>query len=154
MTLSVIIRVSLMSNCVATLFDQFFATSHTIHSAVIDPDGNDGNGSFILILASGHKIVIEDSGQCCCEQRYLHTSDDLDDLVGDKLVSIQVDGVKCLDESGEEHEVAFLKVSTNRDSVVIETHNEHNGYYGGFSLKASVTDPLGNWLGSIDLDTW
>lgn len=142
-----------MNNFIATLFDQSVVSSHIIESAVIDPDGNCGNGSFVLGLASGFKIVIDDAGQSCCESRYLHTSDDVSSLVGEALVSIRVDSVGCIDGSGEDHEVAFLKVSTNRDSVTLETHVEHNGYYGGFSVRATVYDSTGKRVGQYDLDT-
>jgi hypothetical protein len=32
------------------------------------------------------------------------------------------------------HEVQFLRVSTDAGTIVCETHNEHNGYYGGFNV--------------------
>lgn len=142
-----------MNNSIANLFDHSVVISHIIESAVIDPDGNCGNGSFVLRLASGFKIVIVDAGQSCCEHRHLHTSDVVSSLVGETLVSIRVDSVGCIDDSGEDHEVAFLKVSTNRDSITLETHVEHNGYYGGFCLRATVYDPSGKYVGQHDLDT-
>lgn len=143
-----------MNNSIAMLFGQSVVTSHVIESAVIDPDRNGGNGSFIIGLASGYKIVIEDAGQDCCESRYLHSSDDVSSLVGEALVSIRVDSVGCVDASGEDHEVVFLKVSTNKDSITLETHNEHNGYYGGFSIRATVYDSTGKQLGRHDFDTY
>lgn len=142
-----------MNNSIANLFDHSVVISHIIESAVIDPDGNCGNGSFVLRLASGFKIVIVDAGQSCCEHRHLHTSDVVSSLVGETLVSIRVDSVGCIDDAGEDHEVAFLKVSTNRDSITLETHVEHNGYYGGFCLRATVYDPSGKYVGQHDLDT-
>jgi hypothetical protein len=142
-----------MNNSIASLFGQSVVSTHVIESAVIDPDGNAGNGSLILGLASGFKIVIVDTAQSCCEHRYLHSSDDVGSLVGESLVSIRVDSVDCIDDSGDEHEVVFLKVSTNRDSITLETHNEHNGYYGGFCIRATVYDETGKLVGLYDLDT-
>jgi hypothetical protein len=51
------------------------------------------------------------------------------------------------------HEVEFLEVLTDRDMVTFEAHNEHNGYYGGFWLKATVIDPSGKIAESHSLNT-
>jgi hypothetical protein len=142
-----------MSKSIAALFNQSVLSRHIITSAIIDPDGNNGNGVFILELASGYKIFIEDSGQSCCESRYLHSSDDLSALVGEALVSIKVSEVECRDDRGDDHEVVFLKVTTDKDSITVETHNEHNGYYGGFTIRATVVDPSGYSAGTFDFDT-
>jgi len=142
-----------MSYSIATLFDQSILSDHVIDSAIIDPDANGESGRFIMVLSSGFKIIIEDAGQDCCESRYLHTSDDLMSLVGETLVSIRISEVEYRCDRGEDHEVAFLTVSTKRDSVVVETHNEHNGYYGGFSVRATVIDPSGHQVGKFHLDT-
>ena len=34
------------------------------------------------------------------------------------------------------HEVQFLALVTSKGEVVFSSHNEHNGYYGGFSIAA------------------
>jgi hypothetical protein len=47
-----------MNNSIAMLLGQSVVSTHVIESEVIDPDGNAGNGSFTLGLASGFKIVI------------------------------------------------------------------------------------------------
>lgn len=142
-----------MSKSIATLFDQSILSNHVIESAIIDPDANGDSGRFIIGLTSGFQIFIEDAGQDCCESRYLHTSDDLSNLIGETLVSIRISEVEYRCDRGEDHEVAFLTVSTKRDAVVVETHNEHNGYYGGFSVHATVIDPSGRQVGKFNLDT-
>jgi hypothetical protein len=38
------------------------------------------------------------------------------------------------------HEVQFLIVDTDRGSFTCETHNEHNGYYGGFLVVCRPLD--------------
>jgi hypothetical protein len=43
-------------------------------------------------------------------------------------------------EYGEVHEQTFLKIRTNNGDATVVTHNEHNGYYGGFNISASWTD--------------
>ena len=79
-------------------------------------------------------IEIWDAGQSCCEHRYITTDDNPSDLKGKKLTNIEIadapDG-----EGGEVHEVQFLRIHAEDEVVVFETHNEHNGYYGGFAVK-------------------
>lgn len=86
-------------------------------------------------LAFGHLLAIElfDDGQCCCEHRYMRTDDDIQSLVGATLIAITVkDGPEIND--GDVHEQQFLEIQTTKGLVTIANHNEHNGYYGGFSL--------------------
>lgn len=89
-----------------------------------------------LVFDDLSELSIWDDAQYCCEHRYLHTDDDLQSIVGQKLVSVEQRGIGTIqDESSDEHEISFVHIKTNRDTVVIETHNEHNGYYGGFKLR-------------------
>ena len=46
------------------------------------------------------------------------------------------------DEYGNVHEVQFLVVTTSKGAFTIETHNEHNGYYGGFFIEAEVSQQI------------
>lgn len=39
------------------------------------------------------------------------------------------------------HEVQFLVVHTDKGDLTMSSHNEHNGYYGGFSIEARVSKP-------------
>lgn len=80
-------------------------------------------------------ISIWDNGQSCCEERYMSTDDDLNSLVGHKLVRIEAkDGPTSVGEYGDEHEQVFVEVGTDIGFITIVNHNEHNGYYGGFGL--------------------
>lgn len=38
------------------------------------------------------------------------------------------------------HEVQFLHVKTSKGSFAVSNHNEHNGYYGGFNVEASLEE--------------
>jgi len=83
----------------------------------------------------GINIAIFDDGQSCCEYRHIDTDDDLKYLKDGILRDIVVKNYEETEgEYGDVHEIAFLEVSTNKGSVVFQTHNEHNGYYGGFGL--------------------
>jgi len=78
------------------------------------------------------------SPSCCDEYRYMTCDDDVDKFVGATLLDIELrDGGELPDENGE-HEVLFLEIKTSAGSFQCCTHNEHNGYYGGFSIKAEI----------------
>jgi hypothetical protein len=106
-------------------------------SSRYDEKGTDG---LILAFDDGQKIRIWDNGQSCCESRYMATDDDLAKIVGGKLTRIEVregptigDRMEC-----EVHEVEFLEIGTDECFVTVATHNEHNGYYGGFGLEITL----------------
>lgn len=88
-----------------------------------------------LSFADGTVIHIWDGGQSCCEQRYITCEDELNSLVGGKLVAIEAKpGPDTEDEYGGCHEQVFVDIRTDKGFVTFTTHNEHNGYYGGFGL--------------------
>ena len=94
-------------------------------------------------------LVIADDRQSCCERRYMTCDDDLSGHEGGHLVGINTDaadpkpvldyaGEKADDDYDECHEVQFVKVQTTKGSFTLCTHNEHNGYYGGFSIEVKL----------------
>ena len=53
------------------------------------------------------------------------------------------DGVQTMlkaEDEYEVHEVQFLKIRTSNGDITFETHNIHNGYYGGFYIE--LTDDV------------
>lgn len=93
-------------------------------------------GALELSFADGSCVKIWDDGQSCCECRYTTTDDDPSDLVGGKLRLIEEKpGPELETEYGEPHEQMFVEIATDKCSITLCTHNEHNGYYGGFALK-------------------
>ena len=89
-----------------------------------------------LVFGDDTGFVLWDNGQSCCERRYMHTDDDLQSLVGQCLVSIDVEtGESGESEWGEEKEVQFLKIQTDQGFATVANYNVHNGYYGGFALN-------------------
>jgi hypothetical protein len=102
------------------------------------------NGGLHFTFEDGYKMRLYDAGQSCCEKRYMHTDDDLSYYVGATLTGAEiVKGPADPDRNDDDddlpddrHEIQFLKVDTNRGRFTVETHNEHNGYYGGFSVVA------------------
>jgi hypothetical protein len=83
-------------------------------------------------------LTIQDSGQSCCESRYMRTDDNLAKYVGGKLMDVTLESAPDSPDEYGQHEVQFLHVKTGKGSFTMSSHNEHNGYYGGFWITASV----------------
>ena len=94
----------------------------------------DDPATLTLKLENGKTIELSDDGQSCCESRYITSDDDPESLVGEILRKIEVK--KSEEKEGEwgTHEICFVEVGTDKSSITLCTHNEHNGYYGGFGL--------------------
>lgn len=111
---------------------------NTFKSAVgktIEEASCDGN-YLTLKFTDGSSINFYDDGQSCCETRYMVCNDNLSEYKGSTLVTAELaDAPNIQDRYGEEHEVQFLRVQTSSGVIVVSNHNEHNGYYGGFSIR-------------------
>lgn len=89
-------------------------------------------------FSDGSKLKLSDEGQSCCEHRYMRTDDNLAEYVGAELLGAEIkEAPNETDEYGD-HEVQFLEVQTDRGVFTMASHNEHNGYYGGFWIQAAV----------------
>ncbi|MGA1047347.1 MAG: DUF7448 domain-containing protein [Minisyncoccia bacterium] len=92
-----------------------------------------------FIFEDGSQISIYDDGQSCCESRYMTTDYDLSKYSEATFLDIEIkDGGYLNEKWGYEHQIEFLDIKTNKGVFVIATHNEHNGYYGGFSIIAET----------------
>ena len=109
----------------------------TIASIVIDPEDD---GDLVFVLDDGRTLRIFDDGQSCCERRYMSCDDDLGAFTGATLDGAEVrpgqEGDE--DEYDDVHETGFLVVRTSFGEFTVVTHNQHNGYYGGFSIQARI----------------
>jgi hypothetical protein len=92
----------------------------------------------LFTFSDGSKVKLFDDGQSCCEHRYMTTNDDLSYFVGSTLIDAEVADAPNIGDEYDNHEVQFLKVKTSSGIFTIESHNEHNGCYGGFSICAAV----------------
>ena len=92
--------------------------------------------NLVFRFDDGSGIRIYDDGQSCCENRYMTTDDDLQAFVGAQFVEAAVQSAANQPDKWGEHEVGFLIITTSLGAFTVETHNEHNGYYGGFWLVA------------------
>ena len=91
-------------------------------------------------IDDGTKMSLRDDGQTCCESRYMTTDDDLSYFSGAVLMGAEVKSAPDIDVDYGAHEIAFLVVTTSKGAFTIETHNEHNGYYGGFYMEAVLEE--------------
>lgn len=98
------------------------------------------DNELLLKLQNGKILRFRDEGQSCCEHRYMSSDgDDLSYFIGADLLGADIkEAPNVEDEYAEVHEVAFLEVLTSRGSFQLSNHNEHNGYYGGFAIRASL----------------
>ncbi len=86
----------------------------------------------------GSKIKLFDDGQSCCENRYMRTDDELSYYIGSQLLGAEIKDAPSIECNYGEHEVQFLEVQTSKGVFTLSSHNEHNGYYGGFSIKCDI----------------
>lgn len=82
------------------------------------------------------RLFLYDEKQLCCEDRYMHTDDELSYFISAKFRKVEVrDGPDESVGSGIK-ESQFLIVFTDRGEFTVVNYNKHNGYYGGFYLTA------------------
>lgn len=91
------------------------------------------NDRLYLTFDDDSKIYFVDSGQSCCEHRYMECQDDLTKYSGEVFTDALLrDGPTVTGEWGDELECQFLEIRTDKDSFSVSNYNSHNGYYGGF----------------------
>ena len=99
----------------------------------------EGNIDILCIkLECGLQVEVCDNGQSCCEHRYMNCDDNLSSLVGEEFRSIKLGESSHTDHDYDVTDIQFLKFQTNKDSITIANYNEHNGYYGGFSIESEI----------------
>lgn len=87
----------------------------------------------------GYKMKLFDDGQSCCESRYMRTDDVLKYYIGAVFMDAEIKEAAPLKNDRDDcdvHEIEFLDIKTDKGVFTLTSHNEHNGYYGGFSIKA------------------
>lgn len=91
-----------------------------------------------LTFDDGSVLALADNGQSCCEERYMRTDDDLTKFAGATFDDIELAEAPSLPYEYGSHDVQFLNVKTSLGVFTMSNHVEHNGYYGGFSIEATV----------------
>jgi hypothetical protein len=134
-------------------FTETWAKFTELAGLVIKEVHVDSEAAIIHFVDDGGYVRIADEGQSCCESRYMACDDDYTGLAGGSLVCIELDAAAPPskdvaettpdpdeDDWGSDscHETEFVKVTTTKGSFTLCTHNEHNGYYGGFSINVKL----------------
>ena len=95
-----------------------------------------------IAFTDGTGVALYDNGQSCCESRYMHTDDDLKSYVGAVLLDGEIREAPSVSENPcDYHDVEFLDIKTSVGVLTVSNHNEHNGYYGGFAVRAKEWVP-------------
>jgi hypothetical protein len=94
--------------------------------------------NLVISFTDNTQLTIWDGGQSCCEARYMTTDDNLSDFNGATLLDLELKSADDIDNGWEVHEIQFLDVKTSNGVFTMVNHNEHNGYYGGFYVKAKL----------------
>lgn len=118
------------------------ALGKTIASLALKTHDQRDIDALVFHFTDGTAMQLRDEGQSCCETRYMHTDDKLSDFVGAQFLGAEVRDAPSIPSKEYEdvHEVQFLIVKTSIGEFTVETHNEHNGYYGGFAIEASIVE--------------
>ena len=129
------VMLSLLSGNKETVQAHQQARGKTIETLRIDGQANYGSGALVMRFTDGTGIMVFDDGQSCCEHRYMTTDDDLSGFAGATFLGLELRGSPAgATEWGDVHEVQFLLGHTSLGTFTAETHNEHNGWYGGFAI--------------------
>lgn len=83
-------------------------------------------------------LIIWDNGQSCCEHRYMKTDDDLNSFIGEEIIGFELKNSNKTGDEDYPHEIQFIEIKTNKSVISFSNHNEHNGFYGGFSISAKI----------------
>lgn len=110
----------------------------TIADVVIDEH------ELTISMYDGSTIVFCDEGQQCCETRFMSCDDDLPYFSGAVYLGSEINDVAGPGGPGSgeiDHDIAFLVIHTSKGDFTVQNHNDHNGYYGGFDIEATVHVP-------------
>lgn len=83
-------------------------------------------------------LILWDDGQSCCESRYITCDDDLPKFVNSIFRDLEVVNMPSIEVEYTVHEAQALNIHTSVGIIQCVTHNEHNGYYGGFWIRAEL----------------
>lgn len=95
----------------------------------------------IMEFSDGSAIKFSDTGQSCCESRYMMTDDTPSEFVGAVFLGAEIKEAPSVACDYGDHEIEFLEVKTDKGVFTMASHNEHNGYYGGFCIRVAQVRP-------------
>ena len=128
--------IGVMLNMMSSNQETLNALSHSIGKEIMSIQIE--NEELKILLSDEKVLLIWDDGQSCCEYRYMRTDDELDSFIGEKIVDFELKDADIICGKYCDHEIQFLEIKTDKSVITFSNHNEHNGYYGGFSIKAKL----------------
>lgn len=93
-----------------------------------------------IVFQAGIRLLIKDREQGCCEARYMTTDDNLSEFSGAVFEGIAEKETSSEGDDYDIHEIMFIEIKTSKGEFTLKSHNEHNGYYGGFDIITYVED--------------
>lgn len=93
----------------------------------------------LFFIFSNSAMVMFDDLQICCEERYMHTDDDLSYYIGACFLDAEVREGPIEEKEYTDKMSKFLIITTSKGQLTVVNYNEHNGYYGGFDIVIRPT---------------
>lgn len=96
-----------------------------------------------ISLQDGTTLAVFDAQRSCCESRYIECDDTLKEFEGSIFKGIEHRKLAVEEPNvyADTHEIDFVLIHTSNGVITLRTHNEHNGYYGGFCLRVEKETP-------------
>lgn len=116
------------------LFDESAILGKTIDSITLDKKED----IIRIAIDGGPRVIIRDEGGEGSEERYISTDDNLQAFSGARYLGSEIREPQDLGEADWYHEVQFFVIKTDRGNLTFESHNKHNGFYGGFLIRARL----------------
>lgn len=110
----------------------------TISSVTVNRDGT----TLTVLFSDCTSLVVQDAMQHCCEERYFHTEDDLNEMAGKIFCGFSVRNGGSEYDDEEEMPVLdsmFIEIQTEDFPYTITAYNAHNGEYAGFDIHVRST---------------
>jgi hypothetical protein len=133
-----------MLNMLGSNEETVLALKQSLGKTIKNFSVNEDDPHILINFEEDSALKIWDDGQSCCENRYVRTDDKPETFKGAKILKYELEDGPNQDKEEEEeedygrHEVQFFRILTDKGIIIFSNHNEHNGYYGGFSIAARI----------------
>lgn len=98
------------------------------------------NDDAVIAFTDGTELWLYDDKQSCREARWMHTDADLPYYFGATLLDVSIESAAIpVPEDSDVYDAQFLHIHTDKGIADFVTHVDHNGYYGGFWIRAQKT---------------
>lgn len=135
-----------ISRCENTRLYQAISLIPNFGATIVDALLSEDQEGLVITLDNDQEIRITGQ-QSCCEQRYMHTEDNLSSLRGQKFMGIRIKKAAHplslelgplqranTDEENSSLMVQFLEIATDGAGLAFAHYNQNNGYYSQMEL--------------------